>query len=81
MHVEPYGPQAGMAAVQAAKQGDLELHHVSFSYPLRPNTSGLPLLVPVCSWAVLIILIDLAAVVQQCSCYACKSCRVARFYP
>ena len=40
MHVEPYGPHAGMAAVEAARQGDLELHDVSFSYPLRPNTSG-----------------------------------------
>ncbi len=42
VHVEPYGPHAGMAAVQAARQGDLELHRVSFSYPLRPNTSGPP---------------------------------------
>lgn len=38
--VEPYGPHAGDAAIQAAKRGNLELRHVSFSYPLRPNMAG-----------------------------------------
>ncbi|KAK9792243.1 hypothetical protein WJX73_005289 [Symbiochloris irregularis] len=34
---EPYGPNAGLAAVQAAREGPLELDGVSFNYPLRPQ--------------------------------------------
>jgi hypothetical protein len=37
---EPYGPHAGDAAVQAAQRGNLELRHVSFSYPMRPKMAG-----------------------------------------
>ena len=37
---EPYGPRAGPAAIEAAKAGPLELHGVSFSYPLRPDMPG-----------------------------------------
>lgn len=35
-----YGAGAGDAAVRAARQGSLELRDVTFSYPLRPNTTG-----------------------------------------
>jgi hypothetical protein len=38
---ESYGPNAGDAAIQAARRGNLELRNVSFSYPLRPNMAGL----------------------------------------
>ncbi|BDA40377.1 mitochondrial potassium channel ATP-binding subunit [Coccomyxa sp. Obi] len=34
---EAYGPHAGNAAVDAARLGDLQLAHVDFSYPLRPE--------------------------------------------
>ena len=37
---EPYGPHAGDAAIDAARQGDLQLLHVDFSYPLRPEAPG-----------------------------------------
>ncbi|KAK9862820.1 hypothetical protein WJX84_000045 [Apatococcus fuscideae] len=35
--VEPYGADAGDAAVQAARSGPLELQNVCFTYPLRPT--------------------------------------------
>lgn len=37
---QPYGPDAGDAAVQAAYDGNLRLQDVSFAYPLRPNSGG-----------------------------------------
>ena len=37
---QPYGPDAGDAAVQAAHDGNLRLQDVSFAYPLRPNSGG-----------------------------------------
>jgi ATP-binding cassette, subfamily B (MDR/TAP), member 10 len=37
---QPYGPDAGDAAVQAARAGNLRLQNVSFAYPLRPNSGG-----------------------------------------
>lgn len=38
---QPYGPDAGDAAVQAARGGNLSLQNVSFAYPLRPNSGVL----------------------------------------
>jgi hypothetical protein len=37
---EPYADKAGEAAVTAARQGDLELVNVSFSYPVRKEMAG-----------------------------------------
>jgi hypothetical protein len=37
---EPYADKAGEAAVAAARQGDLELVNVSFSYPVRKEMAG-----------------------------------------
>lgn len=37
---EPYADKAGDAAVRAARTGDLELCHVSFSYPVRKEMAG-----------------------------------------
>ncbi|KAK9823874.1 hypothetical protein WJX72_006089 [[Myrmecia] bisecta] len=39
--VEPYGPDAGDAAVEAARSGNLELRDVWFAYPLRPSATVL----------------------------------------
>ena len=38
--VQPYGPNAGDAALVAARKGPLELREVHFSYPLRQNAPG-----------------------------------------
>ena len=38
--VQPYGPNAGDAALAAARKGPLELREVHFSYPLRQNAPG-----------------------------------------
>ena len=38
--IEPYGADAGDAAVVAARSGPLELHDVCFTYPLRPTAHG-----------------------------------------
>ena len=38
--VEPYGADAGDAAVVAARSGPLELRNVCFTYPLRPTAHG-----------------------------------------
>lgn len=43
---EAYGPHAGNAAVDAARLGDLQLAHVDFSYPLRPEAPGELLTLP-----------------------------------
>lgn len=40
MQVQPYGPNAGDAALVAARKGPLELREVHFSYPLRQNAPG-----------------------------------------
>ena len=37
---QPYGPNAGDAALIAARKGPLELREVHFSYPLRQNAPG-----------------------------------------
>lgn len=42
--VQPYGPNAGDAALVAARKGPLELREVHFSYPLRQNAPGVRLL-------------------------------------
>jgi len=42
--VQPYGPNAGDAALVAARKGPLELREVHFSYPLRQNAPGVKLL-------------------------------------
>ena len=42
--VQPYGPNAGDAALVAARKGPLELREVHFSYPLRQNAPGAKLL-------------------------------------
>ncbi len=39
--VEPYGADAGDAAVQAARSGPLELRNICFTYPLRPSAHGM----------------------------------------
>ncbi len=39
--VQPYGPNAGDAALLAARKGPLELREVHFSYPLRQNAPGM----------------------------------------
>ncbi|KAL3154551.1 hypothetical protein ABBQ32_014008 [Trebouxia sp. C0010 RCD-2024] len=47
--VQPYGPNAGDAALIAARKGPLELREVHFSYPLRQNAPvlrGLDLILP-----------------------------------
>ena len=38
--VQPYGPDAGDAAVLAARRSALELREVHFAYPLRPGSFG-----------------------------------------
>lgn len=40
LQVQPYGPNAGDAALKAARKGPLELREVHFSYPLRQNAPG-----------------------------------------
>lgn len=40
VQVQPYGPNAGDAALAAARKGPLELREVHFSYPLRQNAPG-----------------------------------------
>lgn len=46
--VQPYGPNAGDAALVAARKGPLELREVHFSYPLRQNAPGVKLLQACC---------------------------------
>jgi hypothetical protein len=38
--IEPYGQEAGDAAVEAAQDGDIELLDVNFAYPARKELSG-----------------------------------------
>eukprot|EP00208_Stichococcus_sp_RCC1054_P006203 CAMPEP_0206138586 /NCGR_PEP_ID=MMETSP1473-20131121/3425_1 /ASSEMBLY_ACC=CAM_ASM_001109 /TAXON_ID=1461547 /ORGANISM="Stichococcus sp, Strain RCC1054" /LENGTH=706 /DNA_ID=CAMNT_0053532061 /DNA_START=385 /DNA_END=2508 /DNA_ORIENTATION=+ len=38
---QPYGPNAGNGAVDAARHGNLRMVDLSFSYPLRPNSGVL----------------------------------------
>lgn len=44
--VEPYGADAGDAAVLAARSGPLQLQNVCFTYPLRPSAHGEHLKLP-----------------------------------
>ncbi len=48
VQVQPYGPNAGDAALVAARKGPLELREVHFSYPLRQNAPGVKLLQACC---------------------------------
>lgn len=38
--IQPYADKAGDAAVTAARQGDLEIRHVNFAYPVRAEVPG-----------------------------------------